>query len=438
MGRPQSVLAKSGGFVNNPVKVMKAVFLTLVMIAVSVRAADPASTAAAAVNALGLELLPKVGRSNENVLLSPYSIQNALAMTYAGSDGATRAEMARVLHFPDDEVEVNRSFASLRQTLDKLAARSAKRAEGLKQHGTTNDPITLVTANRLFGQSGLEFLAPFLEVLKVSYGSPLEPLDFKRDAEEATKSINTWVAEQTRQRILDLIPAGALNALTRLVLVNAVYMKAPWQHDFPASGTEPRPFHLNGDQTAEVPTMQRKANFGYAKRDGFIALALPYSDSDLQFLILLPDTADGLAALESRLTPELLVECARLRGTEVVLHLPRFKLEPPTIPLTGAMAALGMKSAFDRPPGSANFGRMVRTSEGGLAISDIFHKTFLAVDEKGTEAAAATAVLMVVTSAPLGQPIEVAVDHPFLFAIQHRPSGACLFLGRLTDPRPVR
>jgi serpin B len=158
-------------------------------------------------------------------------------------------------------------------------------------------------------------------------------------------------------------------------------------------------------------------------------------------LILLPDATNSLAALEKKLTPTLLGECARLKSAEVILQLPKFKLEPPTIPLTRELQSLGMKSAFDQPPGSANFDRMVARQNGNaLAISDVFHKTFLSLDEKGTEAAAATAVTMSLTGMPLEKPkpIEVKVDRPFLFAIQHRPSGACLFMGRLTDPRSDR
>jgi serpin B len=420
---------------------MKITLLSFLLLAGSVSAADSTNSAATAINALGLDLLPKVGRSNDNALLSPYSIQSALAMTYAGADGATRAEMMRVLHFPKDDAEVNRSFAALRQALDGLAARSAKRAEDSKRYGMTNDPITLVTANRLFGQSGFAFRAPFLDVLKDSYDAPLAPLDFRKDARGATKQINDWVATQTRERIRDLVPDGALNAMTRLVLVNAVYLKAPWLHEFDAGITKPQPFFVRGGKAEQVPTMRSKADYGYAKRDGFTALVLPYNDPDLQLLILLPDATNGLAALEKTLTPTLLADCARPKNTEVILQLPKFKLEPPTIPLTRELQALGMKSAFDQPPGSANFDRMASRAQGrGLAISDVFHKTFLSLDEKGTEAAAATAVVMAPTAIapPKPKPIEVKVDRPFLFAIQHRPSGACLFLGRLTDPRAAR
>jgi serpin B len=184
---------------------------------------------------------------------------------------------------------------------------------------------------------------------------------------------------------------------------------------------------------------KRSDHFGYAQREGYTAVSLPYTGGDLQFLVLLPDDVDGLHALESKLTSEMLAECANLETRDVDLHLPKFKIEPPTIALAEKFEALGMKTAFDQPPGSADFDRIApRKPNNYLYISQVFHKTFIAVDEKGTEAAAATAVAMMGTSA-LRQPpppaIEVRVDRPFIYAIQHVPSGTCLFLGRVTDPR---
>ena len=185
--------------------------------------------------------------------------------------------------------------------------------------------------------------------------------------------------------------------------------------------------------------MMRQDAFGYAKHDGFVAVAIPYSGEELQFLVLLPDTAVGLPGLESKLTPQLLMECARLKDEDIVLYLPKFKLEPPLFALRKTLETLGMESAFDVPQGSANFdGIAPRRPNDYLYISNVFHKTFVEVDEKGTEAAAATAVVMMRATAHFEEkpkPIEVRVDRPFVFAIQHRPSGACLFVGRVADPR---
>ena len=185
--------------------------------------------------------------------------------------------------------------------------------------------------------------------------------------------------------------------------------------------------------------MLQQRYYGYDQRDGYAAITLPYFGGSLQFLILLPDKPDGLAALERVMTPDALASCTNLARRDVILHLPRFKIEPPSLPLGAALRGLGMTTAFDQPRGSADFGRMApRKPEDYLYISEVIHKTWLSLDENGTEAAAATAV-MIRAGAMLRPnpppPVEVRVDRPFLFAIQHVPSGACLFLGRLEDPR---
>jgi serpin B len=295
-----------------------------------------------------------------------------------------------------------------------------------------------VRASQSSSRWRIGFRPAYLKLLKDNFDAPLEPLDFTKDPAGAANYINGWVAKQTRERIRNLIPPNALDKDTRLVLANAIYLKAPWAEEFKQNATQPAPFHLLGGQSADVPMMTRQDSFGYAKRDGFAAIGLPYAGSDLQFLVLLPDTAAGLPNLESKLTAELLMDCARLKGEEIILYLPKFKLEPPLFALRKTLETLGMESAFDVPQGSANFDAIApRRPNDYLYISNVFHKTFIEVDEKGTEAAAATAVVMMRATAHFDQPrpMEVRIDRPFLFAIQHRPSGACLFLGRVTDPR---
>ena len=399
---------------------------------------SPAS-AAQAVNALGLELLAKGTAPNVNALLSPYSIQTALAMTYAGSEGNTRAEMAEVLHYAGDEAALHQSFAALDKGLEEVAARTAERAALAKRRGGPSEPIMLTVANRLFGQEGYEFRPPFLALLKDTYRAPLQSMDFASKHAEAAEEINAWVEEKTQNRIRDLIPPDGLSQDTRLVLVNAIYLKAPWAAEFPASLTKPSAFYIGGSQRQDVPTMTRQGRLGYSRRDGFSVVTIPYSGGEIQLLVLLPDKTNGLAALEAKLTPKLLASCANPDLGEVLLHLPKFRIEPPLFRLSKVLQALGMKSAFDQPRGSANFERMApRKPNDYLCVSEVFHKTFLALDERGTEAAAATAVAMMrATAAMIEQPkpVEVRVDHPFLFAVQHRASGACLFLGRVTDPR---
>jgi len=402
-----------------------------------VRAAD-FDLAASATNQFGVDLHRQL-HGDDNLCLSPYSIQSALAMTFAGAEGETKTEMARVLHFPNDGDAIHTSFAALERSLEEMAKKTEKVVEQSKKFGGPSEPIMLAIANRLFAQSGYDFRDAFQQLVKKFYGAPFEPLDFKKDPERQRQHINKWVADQTHDRIRDLIPANGIDATTRLVLANAIYLKAPWANEFSDFFTKPKPFHVRGGKAVDVRTMKNVRHFGYAKRDGYTAVALPYSGNELQFLVLVPNELNGLHSLESKLSAEMLAQCAKLETKrDVDLSLPKFKFEPPTIPLSDKLKALGMKSAFDEPKGSATFDKIApRKPNDYLAISQVFHKTFIAVDEKGTEAAAATAVAMMAASAMIKKepPVEVKVDRPFLFAIQHVPSGACLFIGRVTDPR---
>jgi serpin B len=408
------------------------------LVAVMAHAETNFDLAAKATNDLAVDLHRQLATGNDNLCVSPYSIESALAMTFAGADGETRAQMARVLHFPSDSSNAA-SFASLQHSLEEMSAKTAELAKKSKEFGGPSEPITLNIANRLFAQKDYDFRQDFLSLVKQNYGAEFQPLDFVADPAAATQHINKWVADQTRDKIRDLIPADALNKLTRLVLANALYLKAPWADPFSEKTTQPEPFHVRGGAPVNLPMMRKTARFGYAKREGFTAVSLPYAGDDLQFLVLLADDLDGLRALESKLAGHVLAECAKLEAQDVDLHLPKFKLEPPTIALAEKLQALGMKSAFDIPQGSANFDKIApRKPNDYLYISNVFHKTFIAVDEKGTEAAAATAVVMMRATAiarPKPPPIEVKVDRPFIYAIQHVRSGVCLFLGRVTDPR---
>jgi serine protease inhibitor len=416
------------------------VLLTGLFLGLSLSNAAEFDLAANATNQLGVELQRKLATADENLCISPYSIQSALAMTFAGAAGHTRTEMARALHFPNEGDTIHSSFAALQHALDEMAQKTVQIAERSKKWGGPSEPITLTVANRLFAQSGYDFRDSFRELVRKFYGAPFDTMDFRKDPASARERINRWVAGQTRDRIRDLIPEGGLNEMTRLVLANAIYLKAQWASQFSDASTKPGPFHVRGGAPLDVPMMRKEDHhFGYAKRDGFTAVALPYSGNDLQFLVLLPDKVNGLRDLESKLSADLLRRCATLQQQDVDLHLPKFKLKPPTIALARALQALGMKSAFNQPAGSANFdGIAPRKPDDYLYLSQVFHKTFINVDEKGTEAAAATAAtMMMATSArrPRPTPIEVKVDRPFVYAIQHVPSGACLFIGRVTDPR---
>src|SRR5438309_3673371 len=410
-----------------------------VLMAAMAHGATNFDLAAKATNELAVDLQRQLAKDNDNLCISPYSIESSLAMTFAGADGETRTEMARVLHFSND-ASVPGSFSALQHSLEQMSAKTAEIVKQSKKFGGPSEPLTLNIANRLFAQKGYAFRAAYLSLVKQNFGGAFEPIDFVADPAAATQHINKWVADQTRDRIRDLIPGGALDKTTRLVLANALYLKAPWAKEFPESATKPEPFFVHGGGPSDVPMMQKTSDrFGYAKREGFTVVSLPYAGDELQFVILLPDEVNGLHSLESKLTGELLAQCAKLERRDVDLHLPKFKLQPPTIALAENFEALGMKTAREQPHGSANFDKIApRKPNDYLYISQIFHKTFIAVDEKGTEAAAATAVAMVAGAAlrsPPPPPIEVKVDRPFVYAIQHVPSGGCLFLGRVTDPR---
>lgn len=386
---------------------------------------EPLQPAAHAINQLGLDLHRQIAssRPDSNLLLSPYSLQVALAMTYAGAGGSTRTEMARILHYGPDENALHAGFASLEKLLRSSAA--------------TSSNFSFTVANRLFGKDGLVVEDSFRETLVQHYAAPLETVKFANPA-AAARRINTWVAEQTGDRIQDLVAPSALDANTRLVLVNALHLKAGWQRPFTQGLTKPRPFHLGNNLQANVPTMHEVEHYGFRQFDGFRAVSIPYRDADLQFLLFVPNQTNGLAGVESRLTVETLSACRALPFAELDLYLPRLKLTPPSVQLRQPLQALGLRSAFDVPPGSADFSRMTDPRRDPLKVSEVVQKAFLQLDEKGIEAAAATAVLMALEASARTQkpkPIVVRVDRPFAFAIQHRESGACLFLGRITDPR---
>jgi serpin B len=392
--------------------------------------------ATSAINRLGIDLLISAAKAGQNFLLSPYSIQCALAMAFAGADGETREEMRSILHFPADDGALQLSFSTLARALDSAATRSSQEA-GMMARMRGDSPLQLRVANRLFGQRGYNFRSEFLAALASGYGAPLEELDFAASPDDARVRINRWVEKQTQKKIKDLIPQGGVTRLTRLVLTNAIYFKAPWMAKFERSATTPRPFQIAGVGTENVPTMRRQDSYAYGAHEEFVAVAVPYVTGELQFLILLPDAPDGLANLKKKLTPDLFAECAKMRARDAILYLPKLTLRPSTMSLAENLQSLGLKTAFDHPEGSANFSRMApREPEEYLCISEIFHQAFLALDEDGTEAAAATAV--VIGGRGISRPttpIEIMVDRPFVFAIQHRPSGACLFLGQVVDPR---
>lgn len=349
-----------------------------------------------------------------NLFMSPHSVSTALAMTYAGANGTTASQMASALHFTLPPAE-------LHPALDRLDLELASRGANATS-GTI--PFRLENANAIFGQSGWTFLAPFLDTLAVNYGAGLRVLDFQADPESSRLTINDWVEARTNNKIRDLLPAGSIDDTTRLVLANAIYFSAAWDEPFEVSETSDRPF-LVGGQTVNVPTLHGSHERGYGEGDGFRAAELPYDGGELSMVVVVPD---DLAAFEASLDAARLDAITQSLTThQLDLTLPKFRFDAP-LGLKDTLMHLGMTDAFSS---EADFSGIDGSRQ--LAIKDVLHKGFVAIDENGTEAAAATAVIVGDTSAP--EPATLHVDKPFVFFIRDRPTGAILFIGRVVDPR---
>jgi serpin B len=358
-------------------------------------------------------------KKDGNLFFSPYSISTALAMTSAGARGKTLEEMNKVLHFGKDPEAVHKGFSLLQKDLV----------------ADPKSPFELAIANRLFAQNGFKFLDAFLGLAKDRYDAPVEMLDFKKSVEPSRVHINQWVEKQTRDKIKDLLQPTIIGPDTRLVLVNAIYFKGSWEKAFDKKATRPAPF-TSGGKTFDVPTMVQKQLAGFAEHDGVQVLSLPYKSGTgarLSMLVLLPAKPDGLPALESTLATKGVGDWIKdLQKHEVQVFLPKFKLES-SLSLKDNLGALGMKSAFDcSPHTTADFSGMDGARD--LCISAVVHKAFVDVNEEGTEAAAATAVVVIRASAVMQTPVFRA-DHPFILAIVDDASKSILFMGRVNDPR---
>jgi serpin B len=377
-------------------------------IAADVRA--DAEAVARANNQFALELYAEVREVPTNLVLSPYSIYEALAMTAAGAAGTTETEMANVLHWDGDRLVFHDACGALLRSLNR---------------GSQLGGYSLYIANRLWGQKGYGFLDEFLTLTGERHLAPLQELDFAADPELCRETINAWVEEATRDRIVDLLPAGTIDTLTRLVLTNAIWFKGTWLTKFDRDLTASAPFYVTPDRSVTVDMMQADGDFHAGFHDGVQVLQLPYEGEDLSMLLLLPAARSGLEELEARLDVDLLEAfVASLDEHEIEVFLPRFEFET-ELALVPVLTELGMPSAFGA---TADFSRM--NGQRNLAITEVRHKAYIRVDEEGTEAAAATAVVIGETSLP---PVFRA-DRPFLFLIQDHVTGAILFLGRVVDP----
>ena len=370
-------------------------------------------------NAFAFDLYRQVSNGEENLFFSPYSISVALAMTYGGARGETAREMARAMQFylPADNLHSAFNY------LDRQLASRGEGAEGKDDQG-----FRLNVVNAIWGQRDYAFLPDYLDVLARNYGAGLRVLDFQGSPEPSRVTINQWVEEQTESRIVDLIPKGAIDSMTRLVLTNAVYFNAAWQSQFQEGATAPGTFHLVDGKEVTVPMMHQTASFGYWRGDNFEVVELPYDGNELSMVILLPESGQ-FEAFQSAVDGEALRGAVdNLEWTRMALTMPGFKIET-SFGLNDALAEMGMVAAFE--PGVADFSGMGGSRD--LFITDVVHKAFVDVDESGTEAAAATAVIVGTTSVP-AEPIEVTIDRPFMFLIRDMETGTVLFLGRVLDP----
>jgi serpin B len=366
--------------------------------------------------AFGLALYRQVEARNPNLVFSPISISTALAMTFAGARGETETQIGKALRFTLPQARLHPAMNELTAALD---------TRGAGTQGADGNPFRLRIVNTTWAQKGLPMQPAYLDVLAESYGAGVNILDFIGAAEDSRQTINRWVEQQTEERIKDLIPQGVIDRATRLVLTNAVYFNAAWKTPF-GKNTADGPFTRADGSTVTVPLMHNEASLKAATLPGMVAVALPYQDERLSMLVVLPDPGK-LAEVEVDLaTRGLGGVTAALQSTTVILTIPRFRFETP-IDLKEALSALGMPIAFS---GDADFSGI--DAEGGLFLQAVLHKAFIAVAEKGTEAAAATAVVVGRTSLPQG--LHVVIDRPFLFFVRDEPTGAILFMGRVSDP----
>jgi serpin B len=353
-----------------------------------------------------------------NIFYSPYSISLALAMTYGGAKGYTAAQMADTMHYL-------LSQSALHPAFNNLGIELAKRGANAK--GKDDKGFRLNIVNAIWGQKDYKFLADYLDLLAENYGAGLRVLDFIKDSDKSREVINKWVSDQTEGRIKDLLPEGSINPLTRLVLTNAIYFNAAWQSQFRKEMTADGAFHLVTGSDVTVPMMKQSQTFGYAKTGDIIAVELPYDGGELSMVILTNGSgsfSDFQAKLDYTAVKAVLDS---LKKTRVDISMPKFGIES-EFGLKETLQKMGMVKPFQD---TADFTGI--SQESDLHIDDVVHKAFVAVDEAGTEAAAATGVIVGTTSMPL-DPVALTLDHPFVFLIRDIQTGAILFIGQVMNP----
>jgi len=352
-----------------------------------------------------------------NVFCSPYSISTALAMTYAGARGNTEKEMAETLRFSLAQERLHPAFAQVESTLHDVQK---------------SGDVKLSVANSLWPERSYVFRDDYMGLILKYYGVSITPLNYVQEPSASRITINKWVEEKTQSKITDILQPPDIDDLTRLVLVNAIYFKGSWKRQFNAEKTKEIPFHLSPQKSIQVPMMTQEENFRHADLEFFDMLELPYAGGGLSMLVMLPKTHDNLTQLEASLSVEnLKLWQERLGMKKVVVSLPKFKTTC-RFGLNETLKAMGMIEAFNVR--KADFSGMDK--DNGLYISAVIHKAFVDVNEEGTEAAAATAVVMTLRSIP-PPPVIFCVDRPFVFLIQENTTGSILFMGRVINPTEV-
>ena len=372
-------------------------------------------------NEFMVDVYKKLAAKDGNIFFSPTSIHTALAMTCAGAAGQTAAEMEKALHLDASREKTLAAFAELMKSVNDPGLVGGK------------PPYQLVMANALWGQKGYPFKADYKQTIGKNFQASFSELDFKQP-EPARATINDWVARQTKDKIKDLIPQGVLGEKTRLVLTNAIYFKSNWGQEFNKDSTRDLPFALSANKKVDAPMMNQEHRMGYMEDDEIQAIDLPYNMQALSMVIVLPRKVDGLAAVEKGLTAQRLQKVFKdMKHVPVNVTMPRFTFSS-QFSMADMLKELGMALAFD--PDKADFSGMADPGGENLFLYAVLHKAFVAVDEKGTEAAAATAIMVGATAMPVPQEPKIfKADHPFIFLIRHNQTGEILFAGRLADPK---
>ncbi len=387
---------------------------------------DDSRTVAKGNTAFALDLYSRLKEQPGNFFFSPFSVTAALVMTMAGARGNTETEMAKVLR---QDLSRDRLHPALGSLIRDLNSRKVKADEEGDPNAAGKPAFELVLANSLFGQKGFTFLPEFIEGNRKAYDAGFSELDFKADPEKSRLAINAWVAEKTRKRVTDILAPGMVKTDTRLALANALYFIAQWAAPFKVEATQEGTFRLDAKDSVKVPFMHKMDSYRIAETETHQVLILPYRGNELAMVILLPKTVDGLASVEAGLKPEEFWATLRsAKWADVEVTIPKFRIES-FFNLKDTLLALGMKDAFSDV--SADFSGM--TGKKDLFVGLVIHKSFVGVDEKGTEAAAATVVLMTLKGMPQKDK-DFLADHPFLFSIVDFKTESMLFLGRVSNP----